>query len=89
MKAHSGDVAVFVRIRPTANFAQDLIECLPDGKLQDSRKTRQGSWSFRLEGVLQDVSQEEVYSRVCQRVVQGALDGYNGRSLYLYKTDSV
>ncbi|GAA6215150.1 kinesin-like protein KIF9 [Lates japonicus] len=90
MKAHSGDVAVFVRIRPTANFAQDLIECLPDGqtvniyhrrdsrKLQDSRKTRQGSWSFRLEGVLQDVSQEEVYSRVCQRVVQGALEGYNG-----------
>uniref|UniRef100_A0A3B4YSC5 Kinesin motor domain-containing protein n=1 Tax=Seriola lalandi dorsalis TaxID=1841481 RepID=A0A3B4YSC5_SERLL len=80
MKAHSSDVVVFVRIRPTANFAQGLIECLPDGKLQESKKGRLRSWSFRLEGVLQNVSQEEVYTRVCRRVVQGALDGYNGRS---------
>ncbi|XP_056219631.1 kinesin-like protein KIF9 isoform X2 [Seriola aureovittata] len=90
MKAHSSDVVVFVRIRPTANFAQGLIECLPDGqtvniyhrkdsrKLQESKKGRLRSWSFRLEGVLQNVSQEEVYTRVCRRVVQGALDGYNG-----------
>ncbi|KAF3836312.1 hypothetical protein F7725_028870 [Dissostichus mawsoni] len=73
MKAHSGEVGVFVRIRPTANFSQDIIECLPDGQIQRS------SWSFRLEGVLQDVSQEEVYTRVCRRVVLGALDGYNAR----------
>lgn len=33
MKAHSGEVGVFVRIRPTANFAQDLIQCLPDGQV--------------------------------------------------------
>lgn len=33
MKAHSSEVGVFVRIRPTANFAQDLIECLPDGQV--------------------------------------------------------
>lgn len=33
MKAHSGEVGVFVRIRPTANFSPDLIECLPDGQV--------------------------------------------------------
>ncbi|CAB1447388.1 unnamed protein product [Pleuronectes platessa] len=90
MKAHSGNVGVFVRIRPTAHFAQGLVECLPDGqtvniyhrrdskKTQDSIKGRPSSWSFRLEGVLQDVSQEEVYDRVCHPLVQGAFDGYNG-----------
>ncbi|XP_030254708.1 kinesin-like protein KIF9 [Sparus aurata] len=90
MKAHSGEVGVFVRIRPTANFAQDLIQCLPDGqtvnvhhrknsrKPLDTRKSHVSSWSFQLEGVLRDVSQEEFYTRVCRWVVLGALDGYNG-----------
>ncbi|XP_036935132.1 kinesin-like protein KIF9 isoform X2 [Acanthopagrus latus] len=90
MKAHSGEVGVFVRIRPTANFAQDLIQCLPDGqtvnvhhrknsrKPLDTKKSQLSSWSFQLEGVLRDVSQEEFYTRVCRWVVLGALDGYNG-----------
>ncbi|XP_029385512.1 kinesin-like protein KIF9 [Echeneis naucrates] len=90
MKAHSGEAVVFVRIRPTDNFASGLIECPPDGKtvnihhrkhskrLQESKRGQPSSWSFRLEGVLQDVSQEDVYTRVCARVVQGALNGYNG-----------
>ncbi|KAK2859641.1 hypothetical protein Q5P01_004261 [Channa striata] len=90
MKAGSGQVAVFVRFRPTANFAHGLIECLRDGKtvniyyIKDSRRLQNSKngllspLSFQMEGVLQDVSQEEVYSRVCQQVVQGALDGYNG-----------
>ncbi|XP_040921443.1 kinesin-like protein KIF9 [Toxotes jaculatrix] len=84
MKAHGSDVGVFVRIRPTNSFAQGFIECLPDGQTvniyhrKDSRKGQLSSWSFQLDGVLQDVSQEEVYARVCRRVVQGALDGYNG-----------
>ncbi|XP_054479156.1 kinesin-like protein KIF9 [Anoplopoma fimbria] len=92
MRSHSSsrEVGVFVRIRPTANFSQDVIECVPDGqtvniyhrkvsrKPQDTRKSQLSYWSFRLEGVLQDVSQEEVYSQVCRRVVLGALDGYNG-----------
>ncbi|XP_045913222.1 kinesin-like protein KIF9 isoform X3 [Micropterus dolomieu] len=90
MKAHNSEVGVFVRVRPTANFAQDLIECLPDGqtvnichrktsrKPRDSNKSQLSSWSFQVEGVLQDVSQEEFYNQVCRRVVLGALDGYNG-----------
>ncbi|KAM3593188.1 uncharacterized protein V6R79_007450 [Siganus canaliculatus] len=78
-----GEVGVFVRIRPTTNFAQNLIQCLPDGQtvnIYDKKSTRNhpSSWSFRLQGVLQDVSQEEFYSRVCHQVVLGALNGYNG-----------
>uniref|UniRef100_A0A3Q3M2W2 Kinesin-like protein n=1 Tax=Mastacembelus armatus TaxID=205130 RepID=A0A3Q3M2W2_9TELE len=47
-------------------------------KLKDSKNGQPNSWSFQLDGILQDVSQEEVYTQVCRRVVQGALDGYNG-----------
>uniref|UniRef100_A0A665TAC1 Kinesin motor domain-containing protein n=1 Tax=Echeneis naucrates TaxID=173247 RepID=A0A665TAC1_ECHNA len=86
MKAHSGEAVVFVRIRPTDNFASGLIECPPDGK--ESKRGQPSSWSFRLEGVLQDVSQEDVYTRVCARVVQGALNGYNGTFFCLYRTNN-
>uniref|UniRef100_A0A8C8CTS9 Kinesin-like protein n=1 Tax=Oncorhynchus tshawytscha TaxID=74940 RepID=A0A8C8CTS9_ONCTS len=89
MIAHPGsEVRVLVRSRPTANFAQELIEYLPDGQTvsvhqrKDSRKgvvnNQLSSWSFRLDGVLHDVSQEEVYGRVGRGVVLGALEGYNG-----------
>ena len=49
----------------------------------DTRKSHVSSWSFQLEGVLRDVSQEEFYTRVCRWVVLGALDGYNG-NLFIY-----
>ncbi|KAM9417642.1 kinesin-like protein KIF9 isoform 6-T7 [Salvelinus alpinus] len=89
MIAHPGsEVRVLIRSRPTANFAQELIEYLPDGQTvsvhqrKDSRKgvvnNQLSSWSFRLDGVLHDVSQEEVYGRVGRGVVLGALEGYNG-----------
>ncbi|KAJ8276998.1 hypothetical protein GJAV_G00070270 [Gymnothorax javanicus] len=88
MNSHGSEVKVFGRTRPTANFAQDLIEYLPDGQTvnvclrKDSRKgivnNQLNSWSFRLDRVLHDVSQEEVYNSVARRVVLGALDGYNG-----------
>uniref|UniRef100_A0AAZ3R871 Kinesin-like protein n=1 Tax=Oncorhynchus tshawytscha TaxID=74940 RepID=A0AAZ3R871_ONCTS len=78
MIAHPGsEVRVLVRSRPTANFAQELIEYLPDGQTvsvhqrKDSRKgvvnNQLSSWSFRLDGVLHDVSQEEVFHEVEQR----------------------
>uniref|UniRef100_UPI0037E99A8C kinesin-like protein KIF9 n=1 Tax=Semicossyphus pulcher TaxID=241346 RepID=UPI0037E99A8C len=100
MKAHSSEVEVFVRIRPTANFARDLIECLPDGqtvnvhhkkdsrRLHERRKSQLSSQTFCLEGILQDVSQEELYARVCQRVVLGALNGFNGTVVCFGQTGS-
>lgn len=33
MKTQSSNVGVFVRIRPTANFSPDVVECLPDGQV--------------------------------------------------------
>ncbi|XP_048861791.1 kinesin-like protein KIF9 [Brienomyrus brachyistius] len=88
MSAHVSDVKVFIRTRPTANFAKDLIQYLPDGQTVNIH-LRKGfrkrvvnnqlcSWSFRMDRVFHDVSQEEMYASVARSVVLGALDGYNG-----------
>ncbi|KAG7488823.1 hypothetical protein MATL_G00037980 [Megalops atlanticus] len=65
-----------------------LIEYQPDGhtviihQKKDSRRgvvnNQLNSWSFQLDRVLHDVSQEEVYNSVARNVVLAALDGYNG-----------
>lgn len=54
--------------------------------IQQKRDTKRGvvnnqlcAWSFRLSGVLHDVSQENVYNTVAHDVVIGALEGYNGQ----------
>uniref|UniRef100_A0A8C4XAB8 Kinesin-like protein n=1 Tax=Erpetoichthys calabaricus TaxID=27687 RepID=A0A8C4XAB8_ERPCA len=39
---------------------------------------QQSDWTFKIDGVLHDVSQEEVYDEVARNVVLKALDGYNG-----------
>uniref|UniRef100_A0A5F9D9G3 Kinesin-like protein n=2 Tax=Oryctolagus cuniculus TaxID=9986 RepID=A0A5F9D9G3_RABIT len=39
---------------------------------------QQTDWSFKLDGVLHDASQDLVYETVAQDVVSQALDGYNG-----------
>ncbi|XP_072544199.1 kinesin-like protein KIF9 isoform X4 [Salminus brasiliensis] len=88
MTARSSEVKVYVRTRPTACFAQELIEYLPDEQTvnvrhrRDSRKgvmnNQMSSWSFRLDGVLHNMSQEDVYQSVAHSVVLGALEGYNG-----------
>ncbi|CAL8293817.1 unnamed protein product [Lota lota] len=87
---------VFVRTRPTATFAQELIDILPDEKtvnIHQSKGRRCGgvnhspsSLCFQLDGVLHLLSQEEVYVRVGQDVVLGALDGYNGTVLCFGQT---
>lgn len=38
------------------------------------------SWLFKLNGVLHNVSQEDVYDHVAQSVVLRAFEGYNGMS---------
>uniref|UniRef100_A0A4W4HSK4 Kinesin-like protein n=1 Tax=Electrophorus electricus TaxID=8005 RepID=A0A4W4HSK4_ELEEL len=88
MNVNSNEVKVYVRTRPTACFAQDLIEYLPDKQtvnVHQRRCSRRGvvnnqtsSWSFRLNGVLHSASQEEVYEHVAHTVVLSALQGYNG-----------
>uniref|UniRef100_A0A8C9S9F9 Kinesin-like protein n=1 Tax=Scleropages formosus TaxID=113540 RepID=A0A8C9S9F9_SCLFO len=93
MSVHGSDVKVFVRTRPTAHFATDLIEYLPDGQVSISSlkaavNNQLFSWSFRSDRVLHDVSQEEVYESVAHTVVLGALDGYNGTVMCFGQTGS-
>ncbi|XP_075779103.1 kinesin-like protein KIF9 isoform X3 [Pelodiscus sinensis] len=81
-------VHAFVRVKPTANFPQDMIKYGPDNKSidiyirRDVKKgvvnNKQTDWSFKLDGVLHNVSQDSVYDAVARDVVSQALDGYNG-----------
>ncbi|CAK6435953.1 unnamed protein product [Pipistrellus nathusii] len=81
-------VHAFVRVRPTDDFAHDMIRFGSDNKTIDihlKKDTRRGvvnnqqtDWSFKLDGVLHDASQELVYETVAKAVVAQALDGYNG-----------
>uniref|UniRef100_A0A673J630 Uncharacterized protein n=1 Tax=Sinocyclocheilus rhinocerous TaxID=307959 RepID=A0A673J630_9TELE len=51
---------------------------------KDSNKGKRNnqliSWVFQLNGVLDNVSQEDTYDRVARSVVLGAFGGYNGWS---------
>ncbi|XP_068260505.1 kinesin-like protein KIF9 isoform X2 [Nyctibius grandis] len=78
----------FVRVKPTADFAQDIIKFGPDNKSidisikKDAKKgvvnNRQTDWSFRLDGILHNTSQELAYETVAQKLVSEGLTGYNG-----------
>ncbi|KAK2913990.1 hypothetical protein QQF64_030187 [Cirrhinus molitorella] len=88
MSSQSSPVKVYIRIRPTANFAHEIIECLPDQQTlkvrsrTDSKKAKRNnqlsSWIFQLNWVLHNASQEDTYDRVARSVVLGAFEGYNG-----------
>ncbi|XP_074899658.1 kinesin-like protein KIF9 isoform X2 [Buteo buteo] len=88
MDAVEKRVHTFVRVKPTANFAQDMIKFGPDNKTidiyirKDAKKgvvnNRQTDWSFRLDGVLHNTSQELAYETVAKKLVSEALIGYNG-----------
>uniref|UniRef100_A0A8C5V6H8 Kinesin-like protein n=1 Tax=Microcebus murinus TaxID=30608 RepID=A0A8C5V6H8_MICMU len=81
-------VHAFVRVKPTDDFAHDVIKYGDDNKSIDihlKKDTRRGvvnnqqtNWSFKLDGVLHDASQDLVYETVAKDVVSQALDGYNG-----------
>ncbi|KFQ02262.1 Kinesin-like KIF9 [Leptosomus discolor] len=88
MDAVEKRVHTFVRVKPTADFAQDMIKFGPDNKSidicikRDAKKgvvnNRQTDWSFRLDGVLHHTSQELAYETVAEKLVSEALVGYNG-----------
>lgn len=82
---------MFARIRPTAKFAQDMIELLPDGKsinIRCKKDLRRGyinnqilDWKFHLDGVLHNTSQSDVFDECAEDIVTKALTGYNGTIL--------
>ncbi|XP_033061350.1 kinesin-like protein KIF9 isoform X4 [Trachypithecus francoisi] len=81
-------VHAFVRVRPTDDFAHEMIRYGDDKRSidihlkKDSRRgvvnNQQTDWSFKLDGVLHDASQDLVYETVAKDVVSQALNGYNG-----------
>ncbi|XP_072509550.1 kinesin-like protein KIF9 isoform X1 [Notamacropus eugenii] len=81
-------VHAYVRVKPTDEFAYEMITFGEDNKTidihikKDGRRgtvnNQQTDWSFRLDGVLHDASQDCVYDTVAKEVVAQALDGYNG-----------
>ncbi|XP_063780681.1 kinesin-like protein KIF9 isoform X2 [Pseudophryne corroboree] len=88
MGGESSDVRVFVRFRPTAHFAEEIIRPGEDSKtidilLKKDEKlgvvnNKRYDWSFQVDGILQNASQEAVYDSVARSVVSRALQGYNG-----------
>ncbi|XP_077349676.1 kinesin-like protein KIF9 [Lithobates pipiens] len=88
MSSGSSDVQVFVRVRPTPNFAQDVITLGEDNKsievhLKKDEKlgvvnNKRYDWSFKVDGILHGASQDVVYDTVAKSVVSKALQGYNG-----------
>ncbi|KAM4821142.1 kinesin-like protein KIF9 isoform 2-T3 [Thomomys bottae] len=81
-------VHTFVRVRPTEDFAHEMIKYGDDNKSidihfkKDIRRgvvnNQQTDWSFKLDGVLHDASQDLVYETVARDVISQAFDGYNG-----------
>lgn len=91
LQGDNGRVRVYARIRPTAKFAHDMIELLPDGKsvnIRCKKDLRRGyinnqilNWSFHLDRVLHNASQSDVYQECAQDIVTKGLEGYNGTIL--------
>ncbi|XP_027763562.1 kinesin-like protein KIF9 [Empidonax traillii] len=81
-------VQAFVRVKPTAHFAQDMIKFGADNKSIDihiEKDARGGTvnnsstdWSFRMDGLLHNTSQDQVYEAVAKDLVAEALRGCNG-----------
>ncbi|NXK87211.1 KIF9 protein, partial [Formicarius rufipectus] len=81
-------IQAFVRVKPTADFPQDMIKFGPDNKSIDihiNKDARGGivnnshtDWSFSMDGLLHNASQDQVYEAVAKDVVAKALRGYNG-----------
>lgn len=84
-------VKVYLRSRPCEKFASDMIEYGVDGKtvnIYNRRPVSQGyvnnqitDWSFKVDGILHNVSQDNVYDQVVKDITCKTLDGYNGTVL--------
>ncbi|CAI9727082.1 KIF9 isoform X1 [Octopus vulgaris] len=91
MGSSTNKVRVWCRIKPTSNFVSNVINISPDKKSinihagqsvkQDVVNNQIHDWLFKLDGVLHNVSQEEVYNEVAADLVNAALMGYNGTIL--------
>lgn len=82
------NVRVIVRARPTASYAGDNFVFNDDTNSIDMRlpkdstagivNNQQESWHFKVDRVLSNASQEQVFECCASEVVRSVMDGYNG-----------
>jgi len=82
------NVRVVLRARPTANFANENFtfnEGSDSIDMKSAKEETQGavnnqqeSWHFKVDKVLVNASQEQVFETCCADVVKSIMDGYNG-----------
>jgi kinesin family protein 6/9 len=85
------NVRVVVRARPTASYAAQNFEFneasdsidmrLPKDETAGFVNNQQESWHFKLDRVLSNASQEQVFECCAQDVVRSVMEGYNGTIL--------
>jgi len=82
------NVRVVLRARPTANFANENFQFnegsdsvdmrLPKEESKGTVNNQQESWHFKVDKVLVNASQEQVFETCATDVVKSVMDGYNG-----------
>lgn len=85
------NVRVVLRARPTANFANENFQFnegsdsvdmrLPKEEAKGAVNNQQESWHFKVDKVLVNASQEQVFESCATDVVKSVMDGYNGTIL--------
>jgi len=85
------NVRVVVRARPTASYASQNFEFheasdsidmrLPKDETAGHVNNQQEAWHFKLDKVLSNASQEQVFECCAADVVRSVMDGYNGTIL--------
>lgn len=81
-------VKVFIRVRPTANFAAKNLKIdeetgyvnvnIPKNEAQGHVNHQQENWSFKFDKVLVNTPQEVMYEYCAKDMVQSILEGYCG-----------
>ncbi|XP_018668035.2 kinesin-like protein KIF9 [Ciona intestinalis] len=84
-------VKVYVRFRPTSKFSHDNITFDKDGKVINIHARKNVSsevvnnqllnWSFRVDGILHNASQDQVYDTVASDMTLNTLEGFNSTLL--------
>lgn len=84
-------VKVVIRTRPTAEFAQDVIQIsndktgihihVPKSSQDGYINNQQEDWSFKFDKILHNSSQESTYEECAHSIMNSVLLGYNGTIL--------
>ncbi|CAL6097505.1 Kinesin-like_protein [Hexamita inflata] len=68
---------VFIRFRPATKASKDIVVEPNNSNMSVINPINKSKLNFTYNEVMQNATQEEVYSKVCKKSVQHVLDGYN------------